>query len=1247
MTAKEWRRYVKRHPEYVRSAGYLCAIVKVLGEDVEIETQNVDEAGRFDPAASSTFVDASAEPLAEFVSPTPRREPRNEFEQWVFDTYSHVFPMTLPKGLPPTQLEPIINVMEERKDEYPCKPQYKMTREHSDELKRQIEYYLNQGWIRPSSSPYGAPVLFIPKKNGKLRLCIDYRGINEITVKDKYPLPNAEQLFEQLQGAKYFSKIDAAQGYHQCKMHPSDIPKTAFRSNFGSFEWTVLSFGLSNAVPAFVRVMNTVLRPLLGVCCMCFIDDVLIFSKNLKDHYKHVKMVLDLLAKARIYANWEKCEFHTNETEYLGFIVGADGLRPVQSKVEAIRQWERPTTLYHVRSFLGAVGYYRRFIYNFAKKSLPLVQLTKMNENRPKKLAKNQTVAKWGRVVKTYSIADEWDDECEKSFNELKEAMMSAPVLRLPDNTRPYTVYCDASGSAIGGVLMQQDEDTGYLHPVAYFSKKLSPTQMKYPVHEQELLAIYECLSTWRHLLIGNHVSLYTDHKPLTHLKTQPMLSPRQIRWITFLADYDVEILAVEGSKNIIADALSRYAYDPADVTSKMERLRIKFLEDTTSHLGYMSNYYETTAFSHCSLATPLSLVHSIFTREDTANFSPGATAFSLHFDPEVERFQSYDFGEMGTISQNTVVREAMDDPGQPTEILVDMLKEVKASYSEDKLVKEINSDTFSGHGLCKTGDYVYFHDTSGRKRLYVPLGAQADVTNVATQTPLPGEEVRTRCTLREAIIRDIHSNGHFGMGKTAELVTRNYWWPGIVSDVRDYVRGCPECQQNKNLTHKMHGRIKPIKLPSRRWDNVSMDFITDLPKTKRGFNAILVVVDMFSKRAHFIPTTTTLKAKGCAELFVKEVYKHHGMPKKIVSDRDKLFTSNFWQTVFRSLGTQLAMTAAYNPQADGLTERTNRTLEEMLRSYSSNIKQTWDQYLAIAEFVYNDTVAKSTGFTPFELDCGQHPNNPHSLTVESAADAIAWNESTGDSAQEIAEITDEPRVPSMTPEDYGAIGKAYIQEWDDIVQMARANMQLAQDKMASYDKRTLVPFKVGDMVYIDTKFINTPNIKGKLTTRTTFDHRRVGPFKITRVIRDGRAYQVDLGKEQRYHNVFPISRLELVRESTKYKDAHVQPPPATIITGEGDEVFEVDSIVGERVRRGKLQYKVRFKGYQEKDDLFLDASELTHAKESIQDYLDSKESALTALLRGSYRKASDTIIYYCTSPVIHNEWYYPFKVDA
>jgi hypothetical protein len=471
--------------------------------------------------------------------------------------FPDVFPEELP-GMPPDrEVEFVIDLLPGTAPI--SKRPYRMAVEELKELKKQLTELQEAGFIRPSSSPWGAPVLFVQKKDGSQRMCVDYRSLNDVTVKNKYPLPRIEDLFDQMRGARVFSKIDLRSGYHQMRIRPSDIPKTAFSTRYGLYEFTVMSFGLTNAPAYFMNLMNKVFMEYLDRFVVVFIDDILIYSKNESDHEQHLRLVLQKLRDNQLYAKFSKCEFWIDKVPFLGHIISNGGIAVDPAKVKEIMEWRVPTTVTEIRSFLGLAGYYQRFIEGFSKIAKPMTSLLEK-----------------GREFK-------WDEKCQESFDQLKERLMSPPVLIMPDLQKGFDIYCDACGQGLGCVLMQDG------HVIAYASRQLRKHELNYPTHDLELAAVVHALKIWRHYIMGTKCQVYTDHKSLKYIFTQKDLNLRQRRWLELIKDYDWEIHYHPGKANLVADALSRkehvhsavVAQLPNEIVEDFKRLNLGIVAHT------------------------------------------------------------------------------------------------------------------------------------------------------------------------------------------------------------------------------------------------------------------------------------------------------------------------------------------------------------------------------------------------------------------------------------------------------------------------------------------------------------------------------------------------------------------------------------------------------------------------------------------------------------------------------------------
>ncbi|KAK0572561.1 hypothetical protein LWI29_033492 [Acer saccharum] len=490
--------------------------------------------------------------------------PRQVYEDQDFD---EVFPEEMPIGLPPIRgIEHQIDFVPGAP--IPNRPAYRSNPEETKELQRQVSELMEKGYVRESMSPCAVPVLLVQKKDGTWRMCVDCRAINNITVKYRHPIPRLDDMLDELHGSCVFTKIDLKSGYHQIRMKEGDEWKTAFKTKYGLYEWLVMPFGLTNAPSTFMRLMNHVLRAFIGKFVVVYFDDILIYSKNLYEHVEHLKLVLDVLRKEKLFANLKKCTFCTDRLVFLGFIVSAEGIGVDEEKVKAIKEWPKPTNVGQVRSFHGLASFYRRFVKDFSSLAAPLTEVIKKN------------------------VGFKWGNEQEKAFNLIKEKLTNAPLLVLPNFAKAFEIECDASGIGIGAVLMQEGR------PIAYFSEKISGAALNYPTYDKEMYALIRALETWQHYLWPKEFVIHTDHESLKHLKGQHKLNKRHAKWVEFIETFPYVIKYKKGKENVVADALSRRYVLLSTLDARLfgfDYIKELYVED--SDFGNVFNACEKVAF--------------------------------------------------------------------------------------------------------------------------------------------------------------------------------------------------------------------------------------------------------------------------------------------------------------------------------------------------------------------------------------------------------------------------------------------------------------------------------------------------------------------------------------------------------------------------------------------------------------------------------------------------------------------------
>lgn len=813
----------------------------------------------------------------------------------------------------------------------PWGPLYGMSRGELLVLRKELTSLLDKGFIRVSSSPASSPVLFAKKPGGGLRLCIDYRALNAITRKDRYPLPLIRETLNNISKAKWFTKLDVIAAFHKIRVAEGDEWKTAFRTRFGLYEWLVTPFGMANSPSTFQRYINWTLREYLDEFCSAYLDDVLIYTDgSLEQHQDHVRKVLRKLQESGLNVDIKKCEFGVKSTKYLGLIIDAEkGIRMDPEKVKAIMEWEPPKTVKGVRSFLGFANFYRRFIRDFSGIAAPLTRLTG-------------------------DVSFNWGEEEQAAFEKLKRIFVTEPILATFHSERDTILECDSSGYATGGVLSQYD-DEGVLRPCAYFSKKNNVHECNYEIHDKELLAVVRCLEEWdAELRSVKSFKVITDHKNLEYFMKPKMLNERQIRWAGLLSRFNMEILYRPGKQNVRADALSRREQDlPKDAEDERLRKRvIQVLKPTSYCYDEASEDDEDSARGWI-----LSAKIRVGRTEDR---------------PSLTEEQSEQVGQTGDSPSPTEGQsEQQEDLAQGNELEELWLEALK----NDRQYQEATQAVI------------------GQERRFPPsLGVKCSISEceVSNQGGLlyrgrrwvPDNE-----SLRTKIISGVHdslSAGHPGREITYKILAREFFWPGMTGSIRRYVRNCDVCGRTKPWREGSQGLLKPLPIPDRIWKEISMDFIEGLP-TSEGMTCLMVVTDRLSKGSIFIPLPD-IKTETVVRAFLRQVVAYHWLPEAITSDRGSQFVSVLWERLCEILKIRRRLSTSFHPQTDGSTERMNSVWEAYTRAFISWAQTDWASLCPMAQIAINGRDATSTGVAPFFLQHGYNVD-PLQLEIPQGAD--------------------------------------------------------------------------------------------------------------------------------------------------------------------------------------------------------------------------------------------------------------------
>ena len=865
-------------------------------------------------------------------------------------------------------------------------------------LQKEINMMLELGVIEHSQSPWGFPAILLPKKDGGIRVCIDYRDLNTITKTDAYPLPRIDEMLDRLHGAQYFSKLDCKSAYWMIRMAEDSKEMTAVITPFGKYSFCYMPFGLKNAPSTFQRAIDSVLAPL--EYAYPYLDDIIVFSSTWEDHVGALLQVFDRLIGVNMKLKLSKCEFGMSSITYLGHLATREGIAQDPAKTKAIEEWPLPTNVTQLRSFLGLASYYRRFVKNFSRIAFPLHAL--LHKAAPY----------------------QWTQLCQHAFEELQRRLVTSPILIYPDFTQPFLLQTDWSKDAVGAILSQVGVDK-LERVVAYASRTCQPAERAYaPVHG-ECLAVVWAVKLFRPYLYGRPFRVQTDHNALKWLMTTKDLTGRLARWSLKLQEYDFTIDYRQGVLHSNVDALSRrvcsyYAWEglptPAAgciplpaymLEASVEQPKCATCGLTSSPRGLLTcTRCDSTHHTFCAdpkedpLLSISWLCGSCIARTRLALLeggegSPGGvgeveTITQQQQPVEEPEEEPFDFGSLPGPVQPIEPWRSIGEP------ISDLLEDELVDALETEQDLDITEDEHVQIFL-HSGDMEPKWPAKEKKR--VRARASRFFLEAATLYRKPTGRFPARfvppCADRRNMVSELHALGHFGIARTMGIVQQQYYWLGITKDVKDIVASCPECTA-KRVQWAKTTELRPVPVEG-PWHRVVMDLVGPLPRTARGNTFIVSAIDHFTKWAEAAPLQDRYSAQ-VGEFILRDLIARHGRVHTLHSDGGSEFLGRCSE-LLGHFNIRTSHSEPEHPQSAGLVERFQKTLIASLHKCAAYHPEDWDLYIPITLLGYRSSIQSSTKFTPFFLEYGREADLAYhghrafqesTLTDELTAEAIA-----------------------------------------------------------------------------------------------------------------------------------------------------------------------------------------------------------------------------------------------------------------
>lgn len=993
------------------------------------------------------------------------------------------------------------------------KKPYHASPKNREAIDAQIKKWVEQKIIEPSKSPWGFPVIVV-WKNEKPRICIDYRDLNSKTIPDSHPIPRPADIKQALYKAKWLTTMDGQSGFHHLKIADKDKEKTAFVSGDSQWQFGRLPFGVMNGPPAFQRVMNEVLQEFLWLFVFIYIDDIIVHSQTYEQHLDHLDRVFRALINARFKLSPKKCFFAYQSLKILGEKVSRLGMQTHEEKVEAINRVPRPNSLNELQTFLGLAVYYSQFIPFYSILAAPLFKLLK---GTAKELKKEE----WKKL---------WGIEQELAMDNVKAALTTAPVLAFAQESMGYRIYTDASLIGLSAILQQvQPIQVRDLKGTKTYEKLKKSWQNK----EKEPPTLYKKLEgekisrpqIWGKTFDGTWVWVERtiSYSSRTLTGAEKYYSATELEALALAYGLKKNRHIIEGEKitHIGDHAANIYIETFQNLNARLRKLGLQFRE-------YDIYYVHRPGKIHLN-ADPLSRIPVAF-KDLTQDLEVPLDLDSDHKDKKAQEWLAYTYGEV-----NATITEFKPNP--------ELIGLYSKYYQEDpytrKIFQELKEQSkWETRPIYYIGDngLLYYTPTDSENRLIVPRKLQKETVKQHDW---------------------IDGAAHQGVNRTYLKLAQHYYWPRMIDTVENYVSTCDLCQKNKYKNHSPFGIAQPLPIPQRPWEFITMDWIPDLPTTKKGNNCVYTIIDKLTKEIVAKAIHTTYDETQTAEVFRKEILTKKGVPKKVLSDRDARWRESFWKEVCQNTGMERLLTTSHHPQTDGQSEAANKFIEYGLRAFCNEYKDNWDEVLDEFVWAYNTTPNPVSKISPFVLMHGFQPSQPN--------DVLA------------------PRVKPFSTEKDST--KEYLENLETLRLRARDAQTVAQFVQAQeYNrKHRHKEFEQGDLVLVNPYSLKLSG-KWQQPGRKLIQ-RWEGPIPIRRKMGPN-TYELELPGDWDIHPIVNIAHLEEYKQSPP--EYGLRPRLKMEKRTSNKKEWEVHEITNERIlKRGNYnirQYQFIWK-YGTKED--------------------------------------------------------------